>query len=163
VFVNPSLPASFVHPGCVILTIRLCFLDETVGLANGQILGMSRKLLDPRRPDPNAVTPSDQAEGLYPYNPYLPIHPQALINYNHTVSRIKSIITTPSYLESTSLMFSHGLDIFYSATAPGNKRYDRLSHDFNRVIIIVMTVGLALAALISKRFASRRELTRAWK
>lgn len=56
-------------------------------------------------------------EGLYPYIPDLPIVTEQIINYNQTVYNIRNIHTSPSGLESTSLILAYGLgksnDLFY--------------------------------------------------
>lgn len=78
-----------------------------VGLEAGNILELPKSLLDPRRTLEH--TPQLQEEGLEPYAPELPMSTLAIISYNHTLERIKRIHTAPSGLESTSLVFAHGL------------------------------------------------------
>ena len=41
--------------------------------------------------------------------PEIPVHMDAIINYNQSVSRVMGIHTSPSGLESTCLVFVHGL------------------------------------------------------
>lgn len=52
---------------------------------------------------------SFREEGLYPYIPDLPIVTEQIINYNQSVYNIRGIHTTPSGLESTSLILAYGL------------------------------------------------------
>lgn len=76
-----------------------------VALANGGILELPWMMVDPRRP----INPEVREEGVIPYMPELPIHMDAIINYNQSVSRVLGIHTSPSGLESTCLVFVHGL------------------------------------------------------
>ena len=76
---------------------------------------------------------------------------------------IRGIKSAPSHLESTSLVFVYGLDVFYTPVAPNHKAYDRLGHDFNRLAIVGMLVVFAILALGAQRIAKKRELQRAWK
>lgn len=62
-------------------------------------------LVDPRRP----VNPEMREEGVIPYMPEIPIHMDGIINYNQSVYRVSGIHTSPSGLESTCLVFVHGL------------------------------------------------------
>lgn len=76
-----------------------------VALANGGILELPWMMVDPRRP----INPEVREEGVIPYMPEIPIHMDAIINYNQSVSRVLGIHTSPSGLESTCLVFVHGL------------------------------------------------------
>jgi len=62
-------------------------------------------MVDPRRP----VNHEMREEGVIPYIPEIPIHVDAIINYNQSVARVMGIHTSPSGLESTCLIFVHGL------------------------------------------------------
>lgn len=81
------------------------YLFLLVALANGGILELPWMMVDPRRP----INPEMREEGVIPYMPEIPIHMDAIINYNQSVSRVLGIHTSPSGLESTCLVFVHGL------------------------------------------------------
>lgn len=70
-------------------------------------MDLPRAFLDPRRP----IKPTQEhaEEGLIPYVPELPIPSEAMINYNQTIMAVKGIETSPTALESTSLVFAYGL------------------------------------------------------
>uniref|UniRef100_A0A158R7I7 ER membrane protein complex subunit 1 n=1 Tax=Taenia asiatica TaxID=60517 RepID=A0A158R7I7_TAEAS len=129
------------------------------GLEAGSLLELPKSLLDPRRT--LDVTPELQEEGLEPYAPELPMSTLAIISYNLTLERIQRIHTTPSGLESTSLVFAHGLDLFFTRIAP-SKTYDMLRDDFDYCFIAMIVVGMTIASYVTKHFATRRELARAW-
>ncbi|XP_075213432.1 ER membrane protein complex subunit 1 isoform X2 [Lycorma delicatula] len=128
-----------------------------VALNSGGILEIPWIFLDPRRPLGDI-----REEGVIPYIPELPIPAEAIINYNQTLSRVKSIHTAPSGLESTCLVFVYGLDLFYTRVAP-SKTFDVLKEDFDHMLISAVLVGLSVAAYATKRLASRKALKQAWK
>ena len=86
---------------------QITVMHFLVGLESGNLLELPKSLLDPRRS--LNVTPELQEEGLEPYAPELPLSTLAIISYNLTLERIQRIHTAPSGLESTSLVFAHGL------------------------------------------------------
>lgn len=78
-----------------------------VALSSGGVLELPWMLLDPRRP--LSSTPELREEPVIPYMPELPTLPEAIINYNQTMFRVRGIHTSPSGLESTCLVFVYGL------------------------------------------------------
>lgn len=85
-----------------------CYLIFKVALANGGVLELPWMLVDPRRP----ISPEMREEGVIPYMPEIPIQMDAIVNYNQSVARVSGIQTSPSGLESTCLIFVHGLGKF---------------------------------------------------
>lgn len=134
--------------------------DLIMGMADGRLVSVSRKLVDPRRPE--TLTESDAAEGLIPYAAILPISPLSNLNYNITIAKIRDISVHPSRLESTSLIFAVGLDLFFTPYS-SHMSYDRLSHGFSPIVIVVMVIGLSIIALLLKRLSDRSELKKMWK
>ncbi|KAH3825122.1 hypothetical protein DPMN_126995 [Dreissena polymorpha] len=47
--------------------------------------------------------------GTVPYIPELPVHTEGIINYYQTLSHIRGLHTSPTGLESTSLVLAYGL------------------------------------------------------
>ncbi|XP_049962865.1 ER membrane protein complex subunit 1 isoform X2 [Schistocerca serialis cubense] len=131
-----------------------------VALATGGILELPWLFVDPRRPV--TVTSEMREEGVIPYMPELPIPPDAIINYNQTLQRIRGIHTAPSGLESTCLILAYGLDLFYTRVAP-SKTFDLLKEDFDHLLITAVLLGLAVASYVTKKLASRKALKLAWK
>jgi hypothetical protein len=56
-----------------------------VGLSSGHIYALDKRILDPRRPLPKAITQEEREKGIIPYNPFIPYSPKHFINYNRTV------------------------------------------------------------------------------
>jgi len=129
-------------------------------LETGNVLELSKSLLDPRRT--LDMTPELQEEGLEAYAPELPLSTLAVISYNKTLERIRRIHTAPSGLESTSLVFVHGLDLFFTQIAP-SKTYDLLSENFDHLFIAAIVLGMTVASVVASRLATRKELAKAWQ
>jgi ER membrane protein complex subunit 1 len=129
-------------------------------LASGSVVEMNWALLDPRRP----VTGTEKAreEGIIPYIPEIPLPHENTINYNQSVARIKGIHSSPSGLESTSLVIVYGLDIFVTRVAP-SKTFDLLKEDFDYFLITVVLIALTTASYVTRHLSSRKALKQAWK
>ncbi|XP_076287605.1 ER membrane protein complex subunit 1 isoform X2 [Lasioglossum baleicum] len=129
-----------------------------VALANGGVLELPWKMVDPRRP----INPEVREEGVIPYMPEIPIHMDAIINYNQSVFRVSGVHTSPSGLESTCLVFVHGLDLFYTRVAP-SKTFDVLKEDFDYYLIVIVLAGLLISSYVTKKLASQKAQKQAWK
>jgi hypothetical protein len=126
-----------------------------------QLLGIPKVLLDPRRPvqEPTAL---DKQEGLIPYQGELYLDERLILSYNLTIAAAQSITTSPALLESTSMTFTYGLDLFFRRIQP-SQGFDLLNEDFNYVFLIA-TVTLVIALIvITKQQAKKKELANAWK
>ncbi|XP_011347662.1 ER membrane protein complex subunit 1 isoform X3 [Ooceraea biroi] len=129
-----------------------------VALANGGILELPWMMVDPRRP----VNHEMREEGVIPYMPEIPIHMDAIINYNQSVARVMGIHTSPSGLESTCLVFVYGLDLFYTRVAP-SKTFDVLKEDFDYYLIVIVLAALLISSYVTKKLASQKAQKQAWK
>jgi len=65
------------------------------------------------------------------------------------VANVNRILTTPVLLESTSVVFAYGLDLFLTRVAPSGT-FDVLSEDFNKVQLVLTIVGLEVAIVVTK-------------
>lgn len=144
------------------LTCPLLNLFNTclVGLPSQQIVSVNKRLLDPRRPT-EKPSKEDMEEMLIPYAP-IPDEKRLFLSYNLQVAGIQSIITSPSLLESTSLVFAYGLDTFYTRSSP-SRQFDVLSEDFSKVQLLLTMVGLGVAILISGPIVRRKRVNALWK
>lgn len=119
------------------------------------IVGLPRQLLEPRRPVGRDPTPAEmEAEGLVRYHPALEIDPRQVITHQRDVIGIQKIITSPTIVESTSLIFSFGVDVFGTRATP-SFAFDILGKGFNKISLIstvlALTVGVAvLGPIVSK-------------
>ena len=94
-----------------------------------------RLFLNPRRPKlgAGAKPTTEMQEGmLIPYDPIMPDDPKRVVSHVYDVAGVKDIISSPSLLESTTIAFAYGLDLFVTRVAP-SRTFDVLSPNFNKV------------------------------
>ncbi|KAL9653998.1 hypothetical protein ABK040_014207 [Willaertia magna] len=132
-----------------------------LSLTNDQLYLLDKRLIDARRPKDPANSPDEIQEGLIPYNPYLPYVTTLVPNYFRPVHRINLIETSPSILESTTLMFSSGLDLFFTRLSP-SKKFDILNDDFNYLLLIVSVSSILVLSYVAKWYANKKELKAKW-
>ena len=72
------------------------------------------------------------------------------------------IVTSPSGLESTCLVFVYGLDLYGTRVTP-SKGFDLLKDDFDYLMIAAVIAGLVLASVVTRKLAQRKMLSLAWK
>lgn len=131
-----------------------------VALPSGALLEIPKIFLDPRRPI--NMLAEHREEGLIPYMPELPIPSESIINYDQSLLAVRKITTSPAMLESTSLVFAYGLDLFFTRVTP-SKTFDILKDDFDHLLITAVLVFLVVASYVSKLLAQRKALHAAWK
>jgi hypothetical protein len=114
--------------------------------ASNSIVGIPRPVIDPRRPigrDPNA---NEQAEGLVRYTPMINFDPKWHLNHKYELLGVKNVITSESGLESTSLVFAYGSDIFGTRVAP-SFAFDVLGKGFNKLQMLATVLALFVGVL----------------
>lgn len=117
----------------------------TVPLINS-IIGIPRSAIDPRRPVNRDPTAQEQSEGLVKYTPLIGFDPKWHLTHKYEVVGVKDIITSESGIESTSLVFAYGLDIFGTRVAP-SFAFDILGKGFNKISMLLTVVGLFIGVL----------------
>jgi hypothetical protein len=120
----------------------LCVLSES-----HSIIGIPRPYLDPRRPIDRDATAQEAEEGLFKYNPVLDFDPKWYLTHAREVMGIKNVITTPSMLESTALVFAFGHDIFGSRVAPSGA-FDILGKEFSKVQLVITVFALSIGVAV---------------
>ncbi|KAI0772317.1 DUF1620-domain-containing protein [Trametes elegans] len=134
--------------------------DIIVANENGQIQSFPRRFLDPRRPK-HKPTAQDAEEWLIQYDPIIPDDPKRVLSHRYQVAKTRRIVTSPALLESTSLVFAHGLDLFATRVAPSGT-FDVLSESFNKAQLVFTIGGLALALVVVKPMVARKRLRERW-
>ena len=139
------------------ITIRqlLCTLANS-----NAIIGVPRHILAARRPVDRDATPLEAEEGLFKYSPILEFDAKLLLTHSREVLGVKKVISTPSLLESTSLVFAFGHDIFGTKVSPSGA-FDILNKTFNKAQLLLTVVALAagtgaLAPMVRKKTVESR-------
>ncbi|CAJ0577870.1 unnamed protein product, partial [Mesorhabditis spiculigera] len=131
-----------------------------VSLPFGNIFEVNRRILDPLRP--MELTPEMREEGGFiPYMPEIPIATEEMLNYNQTVHHVNGIKTAPSGLESTSLVFVYGLDLFYTRATPSGN-FDVLKDDFDHILICIVLAALFIGSYVCRKLARNKALQQQW-
>ncbi|KAF8335799.1 uncharacterized protein EI90DRAFT_2969384 [Cantharellus anzutake] len=134
--------------------------DLIVATTKHQILSVSRRVLDPRR-HKNKPSSADTEEDLIPYDTVIPDDHKRVLSHHHEVLGIRNIVASPALLESTSLIFAYGHDLFFTRLAPSNT-FDVLNKSFNKVQLIFTIAGLIIAILVTKPLVERKQLRERW-
>ncbi len=117
----------------------LCFLPSLNAL-----ISIPRSVVDPRRPVGRDPLPAEVEEGLFRYNALLEFDPRWVISHKRVILSLSEVITTPSLLESTSLVFGFGdVDIFGTRVAPIGT-FDLLGKGFSKLQLVGTVVALAI-------------------
>ncbi|KAM6494809.1 Protein of unknown function (DUF1620) domain containing protein [Amanita muscaria] len=141
-------------------TYSITSKDIIVATHNNKVYAISRRLLDPRRPK-RKPTAEEQEEMLIEYDPLIPDDPKRAISHNYEVANIQRIITAPALLESTSLVFAYGLDLFLTRVSPSGT-FDVLSESFNKPQLVFTVMGLVLAIAFTRPMVKRKLLNQRW-
>ena len=117
----------------------ICILPQLNAL-----ISIPRSVADPRRPVGRDPTPAELEEGLFRHNAHLDFEPKWILTHKREVMGLTNVITLPTLLESTSLVFAYGeLDIFGTRVAPIGG-FDMLGKGFSRFQLVATVVGLAV-------------------
>ena len=125
----------------------LCVLPDTNALVS-----ISRAFLDPRRPVGRDATAAEMEEGLFKYSPMLDFEPKWILSHKRELLSISEIVTSPSLLESTSLVFAFGdIDLFLTRVSPIGA-FDLLGKGFSKLQLVLTVVALAVGTTVVAPF-----------
>lgn len=132
-----------------------------VGMMNEQILVLDRRALDPRRPS-EAPSDADKKEGLMQFFPILQYPATMVLSYSQHVAKLSQIISSPTELESTTLVVGVGLDMFFTRAAPA-RAFDVMPDDFNYGLLLLISVGLVFGVSWVSRAVKKKQLKTMWR
>lgn len=111
------------------------------------IIALPRPILEPRRPigrEPNAM---EKDEGLTKYSPAIEMDPRLIITHERDVLGVRKIIAAPALVESTSIVFAYGVDVFGTRVTP-SMSFDILGKGFDKLTLIITVLALFLGVLL---------------
>ncbi|KAH7256299.1 hypothetical protein BKA59DRAFT_467173 [Fusarium tricinctum] len=136
----------------------LAYLPEAHSIA-----GLSRQVLDARRPVGRDSTPAEkEAEGLIQYTPNIEIDPRGIFSHQRNVIGVKNILATPVIVESTTLIVAYGVDVFGTRIAPSGV-FDILGNGFNKSTLVLTVVSLLGGVLFLSPMVRRKQINRVWE
>lgn len=86
---------------------------------------------------------------------------QSYVTHTLKVEGLRGIVTSPAKLESTTLIFAYGVDLFFTRMAP-SKTYDSLTEDFSYALLLLTIVVLLVAIVATWILSERKELQDKW-
>ncbi|XP_043724158.1 ER membrane protein complex subunit 1-like isoform X2 [Telopea speciosissima] len=131
-----------------------------IGTIGDQVLALDKRYLDPRR----TINPTqaEKEEGIIPLTDALPIIPQSYVTHSLQVEGLRGILTVPAKLESTTLVFAYGVDLFFTRIAP-SRTYDSLTEDFSYALLLITIVALIAAIFVTWVLSEKKELREKWR
>ncbi|KAI9756278.1 MAG: hypothetical protein M1815_003862 [Lichina confinis] len=146
---------------------RLAVTQTRQGITSRSILGVLRSsdaiiaipksLADPRRPVGRDPSASEGEEGLIRRTALLEFNPQWIINHRREALGIGKIITSPANLESTSLVFAYGIDLFGTRLAP-SLAFDMLGKEFAKGQLVLTVVALGFGVLVLAPMVRKKQI-----
>ncbi|GFR39708.1 hypothetical protein Agub_g187 [Astrephomene gubernaculifera] len=127
-----------------------------------QVYALGRRWVDPRRPKKQKLTQDEMEEGLLLYQDTLPLSPLSFATLDKQVLGVRGTRVEPTRLESTCLLFVHGVDVFFTRLAPA-KGFDSLEDDFNYALLVTLLAGLTVGAVLMHHMSKRTALAQKWK
>ena len=122
------------------------------------LISIPRSMVDPRRPVGRDPVAAELEEGLLRYNILLEFDPKWIISHKRDIMSLSDVVTNPSRLESTSLLFAFGdIDIFGTRVAPIGA-FDLLGKGFSKLQLVGTVVALAIGTGILAPMVSLRSI-----
>ncbi|RDW72508.1 uncharacterized protein DSM5745_07680 [Aspergillus mulundensis] len=126
------------------------------------IVGIPRPVIDPRRPVGRDPTSTEVEEGLMKYAPVLEFDGRWYLSHARQVAGINTVLSAPTLLESTSLIFGFGNDIFATRATP-SQAFDILGKGFSKLQLLLTIVALAIGVAILAPMARKKKIDTLWK
>ncbi|KAL2019594.1 hypothetical protein VTK56DRAFT_9491 [Thermocarpiscus australiensis] len=130
--------------------------------ASHGIVGIPRAALEPRRPVGRDPTPAEAEEGLVRYHPAIEIDPKSVITHERDVLGVERIVAAPAVVESTSLVFAYGVDVFGTRVAP-SFLFDILGKGFNKVALVGTVLALLAGVVMLAPVVRRKQINMRWQ
>lgn len=87
---------------------------------------------------------------------------QSYATHSLQVEGLRNIVTIPAKLESTTLVFCYGVDLFFTRIAP-SRTYDSLTEDFSYALLLITIVALVVAIFVTWFLSEKKELREKWR
>ncbi|CDZ97976.1 Molecular chaperones HSP70/HSC70, HSP70 superfamily [Phaffia rhodozyma] len=132
--------------------------DVLVYTEKNQIMAISQRFLDARRPTEN----EKKEEGLVPYFPVIPLDDSKALSKDSDILGVDRILAIPTLLESTSQILAVGtLDLALTKVQPSGG-FDLLPDSFNKLQLVLTILGLSVGIFVAKPTVARKKLKAQW-
>ncbi|KAJ9490539.1 hypothetical protein VN97_g2729 [Penicillium thymicola] len=130
--------------------------------SSNSLVGIPRPVLDPRRPVDRDPTTAEAEEGLFRYAPYLDFDGKWYLSHTRDVAGIKAVLSCPTLLESTSLIFAYGSDIYGTRATP-SQAFDILGKSFSKLQLVLTVVALGAGVTVLAPMTRRKQVNALWR
>ncbi|KGO50299.1 ER membrane protein complex subunit 1 [Penicillium expansum] len=130
--------------------------------SSNSIVGIPRPVLDPRRPVDRDPTTAEAEEGLFRYAPYLDFDGKWYLSHTRDVAGIKAVLSRPTLLESTSLIFAYGSDIYGTRATP-SQAFDILGKSFSKLQLVLTVVALGAGVAVLAPMTRTKQVNALWR
>ena len=96
------------------------------------------------------------------YTPVLELDPKWFLTHSREVMGIKKVMASPSLLESTSVVFAYGHDVFGTQITP-SMAFDVLGKGFNKLQLVLTVVALAVGVMAIRPLVRKKTVEGRWK
>jgi hypothetical protein len=124
-----------------------------------QVFALDKRFLDPRRPLRAKVTPQEAEEQLMPYSDLIIFSTLNYPTQDKQVLNLRGVTAHPAVLESTTLLFCYGTDLFYTRLTPA-QHFDSLQSDFSYGLLVVALIALVAGTWFAA-YSSHQSLLKA--
>ncbi|QLQ78698.1 hypothetical protein HG537_0B00470 [Torulaspora globosa] len=133
-------------------------------LNNGQITFLSKDVLSARRVEESKMTDDDKKEFMaMPYVSMIPLNDYFVITHSRTLllGDNSKLVSTPTNLESTSIVCDIGHDIFCTKIYPSGQ-FDIMSPSFEKGKLIATIIILIIVCYFLQPSVEAAKLKRSW-
>ncbi|KAI5796251.1 hypothetical protein DFH27DRAFT_502102 [Peziza echinospora] len=138
----------------------LAFLGQPAAL-----LTIPKRYLDARRPVDREPDNSEKEEGLFRYDPVIQLDTRSILTHKRELLPVKGnakIMTSPTLMESTSLVFLYtNTDIFGTRISPSGT-FDMLGKGFGKLQLVATVVGLAIGVWAVAPMVRKKQINQRW-
>ncbi|KAK9238031.1 hypothetical protein V1525DRAFT_450014 [Lipomyces kononenkoae] len=135
--------------------------DIIATLDTAQVALLRKRLLDARRPINREPTNDEKEEGLVKYDALIGNDKRFIVSHVYKVIGTEKTVCSPAHLESTVLVFSYGLDLFFTRITP-SQPFDLLSKSFNKGQLLLTIFALLVAVRFTGPMVRRKQLNMRW-
>ncbi|KAI0125061.1 hypothetical protein BJ170DRAFT_685930 [Xylariales sp. AK1849] len=126
------------------------------------VIGIPRTVIEPRRTFGRDPTPAEAEEGLSRYSPNIELDSRLMVTHERDIIGVQKVITAPAILESTSLVFAYGIDVFGTRVTP-SMAFDVLGKGFNKVTLLGTVLALTAGVLGLGPMVRKKQINLRWQ
>ncbi|KAI0204127.1 hypothetical protein F4808DRAFT_369401 [Astrocystis sublimbata] len=130
--------------------------------ASHSIIGIPRQVLEPRRPVGRDPKPEEMEEGLGRYVAAIELDPRMTLTHARDVLGVRDVIAAPAVLESASLVFAYGVDVFGTRVHP-SAAFDLLGKGFGKVTLLGTVAALLVGVLGLGPMVRKKQINMRWQ